>query len=146
MIGRRSRRPYAGCNGELADHGEIDGHAKARRSQYQREDDSIGGGFAGYPGSGAELPYSFKILNGGADVDEDAEAYKDHSRPHGDACTLRAEVGLACAQLPQEKSEAAYGKTYTHEREASANPGEKGPLGREVYPRILLYGLVHEEL
>jgi hypothetical protein len=86
------------------------------------------------------------VSDGGADVDEDAEAYENHSRPYRDTCALCGEVGFGCAKFPQEESEAAHGKTYAHQGKPGSNPGEEGSFGREVYPWILLYGLVHEEL
>jgi hypothetical protein len=44
---------------------------------------------------------------------------------------------LALAKLAEKQTEPRNGKTYTHETEAGANPGQVRSLGRKIDSRIV---------
>ena len=57
-------------------------------------------------------------------------------------CRVVVDGFLTAVSLAEEEAEAADGETNAHEPEASADPGEEGPLGGEVDSRVLFGGLV----
>jgi hypothetical protein len=79
----------------------------------------------------------------GAEVDDHAEGYQSYPRPERETVGVGGEMGFCRAELTEEEAEATDGEANAHETEAGTNPGEEGPLGREVNSGILLGGLVH---
>jgi hypothetical protein len=126
-----------------ADECEVEGHSDADRGKDETEDYGVAGDAAGLPGTGAKLLNELDVAEGRDEVDDDAECDKTNSGPKGEAVAACGDVGFGGADLAKKEAEAADSEANTHEAEASADPGEEGSLGGEVYSGVLFGRLVH---
>jgi hypothetical protein len=126
-----------------ANEHKVDRHADTDGGEDKAQDDGVTGDSSGLPGAGAEVVDQLDVTENGAEVNDNAEGDENDSGPQRDSVAMGREMGLGSAELAEEETEATDGEANAHEAEAGADPGEKGPLGRQVHSGILLCGLVH---
>src|SRR5215831_18564375 len=109
----------------LSEEEKVDGHAGAEDGEERGEEEGCPRDLAGDPVSGVQLADGADVVDGCADVDDDAEDDEGDSGG-GRAPGVTAGGGLAGGlNLADKEAEAGDGETEGHQRDAGADPGEE---------------------
>jgi len=78
-----------------------------------------------------------------AHVDDYAQPDQRHTRPTRKTSSVNGKMSFTRAKLTKKQPEAAYREANPHQRQPSANPCKKSPLGCKVNPGVLFGRFIH---